>query len=142
MTCNQLRKYFKRKMKEFKREERRAERKKRKQKNTEVGLDLKTDYKYLLSVMNQMKRAKSTSNKKCAFKDERSNPHMFRNGYYIIQPRCHKKQCRSKDPTPARRQYRHRTIEFGIVFDKYMFDEMKVKILIDIPLIIEFSEKK
>lgn len=125
MTCKELRKYFKKKMK---REEKKSEKKKsmfRKSKK-KSSLDLKKDYKYLLSVMNEMKRAKPTTNEKCGVRDEGSNPHMFRNGKYIIQPRCHKKQCRSKDPTPAGRRYKRSTIEFGIVIDKYMFEEMKV----------------
>ena len=128
MTCKQLRRYFKKKMKEFKREEKRSKKKKsmfRTSKN-KSSLDLKKDYKYLLSVMNEMKRAKPTTNKKCAVRDEGFYPHMFRNGKYIIQPRCHRKQCRTKDPTPVRRRYKRRTIEFGIVIDKYMFEEMKV----------------
>ena len=152
MTCDKLKKYFQRQIKKFQNKDRNKkkrkgkkgkkyfrnqiekfqnkDRNKKKKKGKkgkskvgtyENGLNVKKDYKYLISVLSEMKKARPTRNKKCP-----SKPGIFRNGVYVVNPRCHKKLCRSKDPTPPRRLYKDRIIEFGIVFDKYMFNEMKV----------------
>ena len=40
---------------------------------------------------------------------------------------CHKEMCRAKERIPDKRIYKERTLEFGIVVDKYLFHEMKVE---------------
>ena len=41
---------------------------------------------------------------------------------------CHKEMCRAKERIPDKRIYKDRTLEFGIVVDKYLFHEMKVEL--------------
>ena len=72
----------------------------------------------------KMKKASTKRNPKCMPKIHRS-PVPYR-PYRPLQ--CNKNLCRNKEPIPDKRIYKERTLEFGIVVDKYLFHEMKVEL--------------
>ena len=76
------------------------------------------------SVVKVMRKATTKKNPKCIPKGS----DIFRSASF--RPLlCHNEMCRAKDPVPEKRIYKDRTLEFGIVIDKYLFHEMKVDLL-------------
>ena len=71
-------------------------------------------------IMSTMEKASTKRNPKCIkmYREASASP------YRPLQ--CNKKMCRNKEPIPDKRIYKERTLEFGIVVDKYLFQEMKV----------------
>lgn len=93
---------------------------------TDLKKHFKKKLKKKVSPVYVMKKSTTTLNPKCK--------RMFREGKLsnveedepLLRPLlCHNEMCRSKERIPDKRIYKERTLEFGIVVDKYLFDEMK-----------------
>ena len=82
------------------------------------------------SQVKVMKKARTTMNPKCkkkALKWVRGTK--IEKDESVFRPLlCHKEMCRAKERIPDKRIYKDRTLEFGIVVDKYLFHEMKVEL--------------
>ena len=108
----------------------------------------KKDSKKKNSLVKVMKKVSRTRNPKCKKKKIKG----FRGtdieeDESIFRPLlCHKEMCRSKERIPDKRIYKERTLEFGIVVDKYLFHEMKVELYIKYsqhnPVKILFSQQQ
>ena len=85
------------------------------------------------SLVKVMKKVSRTRNPKCK-KKKRVGMKWVRGtdieeDESVFRPLlCHKEMCRSKERIPDERIYKERTLEFGIVVDKYLFHQMKVEL--------------
>ena len=101
--------------------------KRRGSKKIKTCRDLKEYFKKKINkkkspILSTMEKASTKRNPKCIKMYREASP------YRPLQ--CNKKMCRNKEPIPDKRIYKERTLEFGIVVDKYLFQEMKVELYI------------
>ena len=99
--------------------------KRRGSKKIKTCRDLKEYFKKKINkkkspILSTMEKASTKRNPKCIKMYREASP------YRPLQ--CNKKMCRNKEPIPDKRIYKERTLEFGIVVDKYLFHEMKVEL--------------
>ena len=96
--------------------------------------DLKEFFKKKLKKKNSplkvMKKSTTTKNPKCQniFREGKVGSRIEEDEPLMRPLLCHKEMCRAKDRIPDKRVYKDRTLEFGIVVDKYLFHEMKVEL--------------